>query len=82
MCVNITQINVRDFTLNTTSSNVNKPYSCRPGKDTCDYMTPDSKIQFNLTCECSLKNESTGYCPLPVMTEMQQYIKAIKQVWF
>lgn len=77
-CVNITHI-----TLNTNTSEVlSEPYPCTPGVTKCQYRTPDMELQFDLTCECSLKNDDEGYCPLPTMNLMQQYIKAMKKVWW
>ena len=81
-------VNIKNITLNTDNTTaLILPFACKPGVTKCQYRTPSNEIAFNLSCECGMKKESIsgediGYCPLPNMTDMQEYIKYAKLVWF
>ena len=73
-CVNITYLSINNQTLPT-------PYHCNPGVDFCEYRTADGVLQFSLLCDCGLNTTTSGYCPLPEMATMVNYIQAMYPVW-
>jgi len=63
------------------------PYPCKPNiNNKCQYRTKTEEIAFNLTCECAMtkneEGEDEGYCPLPNKQVIEDYIAAIKSVWY
>ena len=62
---------------------VSDTYKCTAdGSSKCDYFDGDGNLAFSLLCECALTGGNTGYCPLPGMREMTDYIDAIKKIWY
>ncbi|CDW75999.1 UNKNOWN [Stylonychia lemnae] len=76
-CVNVTSIS-----LTNNKNYIEAPYQCSPGVSTCKYFSADNIVQFELQCECGLETIGDGFCPLPVLSEMQKYINSIKKVWY